>query len=413
MIGCDYVDKSVMKDIITAQQVQGRSKPSLLSAAKKYRVLSDNSFIADQHLPKQKKKRLLEQVRDSYKQQTVSLKRKKTDKIQALTIPPISEQELPQEVPLSLKITGGRLIRFPKQHFFGLLIGLASITFFLIVAINYIPIPDPPEDSVVLEQPERPVSVVDDGDEIPLDLTETFAWQSYTVRRGDTVEGISRRFGLSLDAVIASNNLRNVRHLRAEEKLRIPNMDGIPHTVKKEDSYTKIASSYGVPLEAILDANDIQDDFVIPGTVLFIPGAKMDKNELRRALGQFFIWPLQGKQSSGFGWRNDPFSRVRSFHAGLDISTPTGTAVKASADGKVTATGYNAVYGNFVIISHSEDYQTMYAHLHRILVKKGNYVNQGAIVALSGNSGRSTGPHLHFAVYKNKRAVNPLEALKN
>jgi len=188
-------------------------------------------------------------------------------------------------------------------------------------------------------------------------------------------------------------------------------MDGIPYTVKTGDSYTKIAFSYGVPLEAILDANDIQDDSITAGTVLFIPGAKMDKTELRRALGHLFIWPLQGKQSSGFGWRNDPFSGFRGFHAGLDISVPAGTSVKASADGRVTATGYNTVYGNFIIISHSEDYQTMYAHLNRILVKNGSYVNQGTIIALSGNSGRSTGPHLHFSIYKNKRAINPLEAL--
>jgi len=413
MIDLDYVDKSVMKDIIEAQQVERRSKPSLLYSAKKYRVLpDDNSFIADQYLPRQKKKRLLEKIRSSHKQQTMSLNRKKNDKTLTITVTPVLKQKPRRESPLaSLKASGDAIPRFPKWQFLGLLAGLAAISFFLITGISYIPVPDPPEDSQPLEQTEKPVPSVDEGDEIPLDLTETFAWQSYTVRHGDTVEGISRRFGLSLDAVIASNNLRNVRRLRAGEKLRIPNMDGIPHTVKNGDSYTKIALSYGVPMEAILDANDIQDDSVIPGTVLFIPGAKMDKNDLRRALGHHFIWPLQGKQTSAFGWRHDPFLGFRSFHAGLDISTPAGTAVKASADGKVTATGYNTVYGHFVIISHTEDYQTMYAHLNKILVKSGNYVNQGGIIALSGNSGRSTGPHLHFAVYKNRRAINPLEAL--
>jgi murein DD-endopeptidase MepM/ murein hydrolase activator NlpD len=250
------------------------------------------------------------------------------------------------------------------------------------------------------------------GDDFPLDLMETFSWEDYTVHQGDTVEGISRRFGLSLDAVIASNNIRNVRRgLIAGEKIRIPNMDGIPYTVKRGDSYLKIANSMDVPLEAILDANDIQSEAISPGTVLFIPGAKMKSEDLKEALGELFIYPVQGRITSGFGWRIDPFTKTRLYHAGMDLSSRFGTPVKAAAAGRVSAVGYNAIYGNFVIVTHNGVYQTMYGHLSKILASKGSYVGQGTVVGQVGSTGRSTGPHLHFAVYKNDRAINPLEIL--
>jgi murein DD-endopeptidase MepM/ murein hydrolase activator NlpD len=407
MISFDCVDKKpIMKDIIAAQQIQRRSKPSLLSSALKFHIVPDNSFISDQHpLPARRKKHV---------QQTALF--------QQIRQP---EGKLPGR-----KTSGGHSLRrfysaaagsvpIPRKLLFGGAFLLVVACLIYVAGINYIPDPDPPEDGLLLEtlaavpltmnQTETPLP---EGDEIPLDLTETFAWQDYTVRRGDSVEAISRRFGLSLDAVIASNELRNVRReLRAGQKIRIPNMDGIPYTVKKGDSYAKIAGTFEVPLEAVLDANDIQSDAINPGTVLFIPGARMDKNALRQALGELFIYPVNGKMSSPFGWRRDPFSGTRSYHAGLDLSARMGSPVKAAADGKVSATGTNAVYGNFVILSHGGDYQTMYAHLSRILVRGGGYVNQGTVIGLVGSTGRSTGPHLHFAVYKNKRAINPLEVL--
>ena len=398
-----------MKDIIAAQHIQRRSKPSLLSTVQKYRisqyampVLQNNSFIADQHLPKRKKKRLLEKIRTFEKQRNIIFGRDKK-KLKR-------EKSLRKDHPGFLLAAGAFFARLPGKLFLCGFLCLAAGCFALMV--NYIPEPDPPEDRAIREQNPRPEAFFgSEGDEIPLDMTESFAWQNYTVRSGDSVEAISRRFGLSLDAVIASNDLRNVRQLKAGQTIRLPNMDGIPYKVKSGDNYVKIAESFGVPRAAILDANDIQNDSIIVDTVLFIPGARMDKNALRQALGELFIWPISGRRSSGFGWRNDPFTGARSFHAGLDIVGSVGLAVKVAADGRVTATGYNATFGNFIIVKHSEEYETMYAHLSKILVKNGTYVNQGAIIGQVGNTGRSTGSHLHFSVYKNKRAINPLEIL--
>jgi murein DD-endopeptidase MepM/ murein hydrolase activator NlpD len=246
---------------------------------------------------------------------------------------------------------------------------------------------------------------------IPLDLMETFSWSSYKVKRGDSVSGIALSHGISMDAVIACNSITNARRLREGETLRIPNMDGIPYTIRKGDTLSKISSSFKVPLEAILDANDIQSDDIVLGTLLFIPGARMKAEELKLALGEFFIYPIRGRLTSPFGWRNDPISGVRRYHAALDLASPTGTIVKASMDGRVSTTGFNATYGNYIILSHDGGFQTMYAHLSVISVKKNEPVNQGTKIGEVGNTGYSTGPHLHFAVFKSGKAVNPLDYL--
>jgi murein DD-endopeptidase MepM/ murein hydrolase activator NlpD len=247
--------------------------------------------------------------------------------------------------------------------------------------------------------------------EIPLDLTEAFGWGSYTVRKGDTVSGIAAEHHISIDAIIASNGIANVKKLREGEILRIPNMDGIPYTVKKGDSITKISTAMGVPKEAILDANDIQNDAISQGTVLFIPGARMKREELKMAMGDLFIYPIRGRLTSPFGWRNDPISGVRRFHSAIDLAAPTGVPIKAAQDGKVSVVGVNATYGRFVILEHAGGYQTMYAHMSVVSVKQGASVTQGSKIGEVGSTGYSTGPHLHFAVYKNGRAVNPLEFL--
>lgn len=258
--------------------------------------------------------------------------------------------------------------------------------------------------------PAAPVSSFDEN--LPLNVTEAFAWESYMVQGGDSVSKIAAKHALSMDAIIASNGITNARKLAQGDVIKIPNMDGIPYTVKQGDSLSGISTAMGVPLEAILDANDIQTENITAGTVLFIPGAKMRQEDLKNALGDaLFIYPIRGRLTSNFGWRNDPISGVWKHHGALDLAAPTGTLVKASMDGKVSMTGNNANFGKYIILTHRNGYQTMYAHLNAISVKKGAEVSQGGKIGEVGSTGYSTGPHLHFAVFKNNRAVNPLELL--
>lgn len=255
------------------------------------------------------------------------------------------------------------------------------------------------------------VPIASEGESIPLDLTESFAWETYIVKRGDSISSITSARSLSMDAVIASNGIANAKRLQEGMVLRIPNMDGIPYTVRRGDSLSRISKSWGIPMETILDANNLESETIAVGTTLFLPGARMRREELRKALGELFIYPLRGRLTSTYGWRNDPFTGVRRFHAAIDLAAPLGSSIGAAMDGRVSALGTNGVYGNFIILSHDGGYQTLYAHLDGFSVARGARVSQGGRIGTVGNTGYSTGPHLHFAVFKNGRALNPLEYL--
>jgi murein DD-endopeptidase MepM/ murein hydrolase activator NlpD len=266
---------------------------------------------------------------------------------------------------------------------------------------------DPIPEAAVSETPVPGVETAP----IPLDLMETFQWESYLVRKGDSVSKIAADHSISMDAVIASNGIANARRLREGQTIRLPNMDGIPYTVRRGDTLAKISTAMGAPLEAILDANDLESDTLNAGQSLFIPGAKMPKEDLKLALGELFIYPIRGRLTSSYGWRNDPISGVRRYHAALDLAAPKGITIKAAMDGRIATVGYNSTYGNYIIITHSRGFQTLYGHLNAVSVKQGAYVYQGGKIGTVGSTGYSTGPHLHFAVYKNGKAVNPLEFL--
>jgi murein DD-endopeptidase MepM/ murein hydrolase activator NlpD len=141
----------------------------------------------------------------------------------------------------------------------------------------------------------------------------------------------------------------------------------------------------------------------------------MNDIDLRMSLGELFMFPLQGGRrqiTSNFGMRRDPISGVLQFHDGVDFRANIGTTVMASLDGVVSVIGENWLYGKYIIISHSNGYKTLYGHLNSFSVKQGDRVARGRKIGESGNTGYSTGPHLHFGIYdKNNRLVNPLELL--
>ena len=240
-------------------------------------------------------------------------------------------------------------------------------------------------------------------------------FQKYTVKPGDNITRISKKFGLSnISTLIAVNNISNARKLQAGEVIKIPSTDGLVHTVAKNESLTGIASKYGVSVATLLDVNDLSTDVLYVGQNIFIPGARLDSYSLKMAMGELFKCPITAKWrlTSPYGNRADPFTGVKKFHTGMDMAAPTGTPVKASLDGKVIAVSFNQVYGNYVIISHINGYQTLYAHLHTATAKVGQRLNQGDKLGLVGSTGYSTGPHLHFTVYKNGKLVNPQELIK-
>ncbi|WP_051617443.1 peptidoglycan DD-metalloendopeptidase family protein [Desulfonatronovibrio hydrogenovorans] len=118
-------------------------------------------------------------------------------------------------------------------------------------------------------------------------------------------------------------------------------------------------------------------------------------------------WPVPGSVSSGFGWREDPFTGKQAWHAGLDFAVPQGTPVESCWPGRVTFSGEKGGFGNKVIIEHAGGWKSVYAHNSENLVQVGDRVEAGQKIAKSGNTGRSTGPHLHFELRQGDLAWNP------
>ena len=122
--------------------------------------------------------------------------------------------------------------------------------------------------------------------------------------------------------------------------------------------------------------------------------------------------PIQAAyKSSSYGWRIDPFRGTRAFHEGLDFTANAGTPIRAAADGIVAESGQTPAYGNLVKLNHGAGLETRYAHASKLLVKSGERVVKGQVIALVGSTGRSTGPHLHYEIRLNGHALDPRKYL--
>jgi len=121
------------------------------------------------------------------------------------------------------------------------------------------------------------------------------------------------------------------------------------------------------------------------------------------------VWPVRGYLSAVFGKRIDPFTGQPDFHPGLDISTPIGTKVQAPADGVVIFCGTKGAYGNAIIVDHGYGIMTQYGHLESFNVRPGQRISRGDVIGFVGNTGRSTGPHLHYEVWVHDQAQNPIQ----
>ncbi len=241
------------------------------------------------------------------------------------------------------------------------------------------------------------------------DKREKLIVREHIVKKGETLSHIAQQYGVSIDTICGSSNLKSYHLINVGQVLRIPNKEGILHKMDKGKSLVDIAKKYKVSLEKIVTQNDLKNpDFIAPGRMIFVPDAKPQN------IFDGFLWPVRSRViTCGYGWRRNPFTRANmEFHSGMDIRANY-EWVKASKYGKVTFSGWLGGYGNAVIIAHPDGYKTLYAHLSRSIVRPGQYVRQGQTIARSGNTGRSTGPHLHFEVITHGKKVNPYSYLKN
>lgn len=203
--------------------------------------------------------------------------------------------------------------------------------------------------------------------------------------------------------------------VQVQEEMIQEGFYGVYHEVKAGQTLWRIASTYKVDLETLQWVNDVEDvtDLRV-GRVLFIPGVDKvmdvatyrpeDETPSRKMIR--IIWPMKGRTSSHFGPRGGRE------HQGLDLAAPVGTPVKASAGGKVAYSGDGMRgYGKVVVIKHASELSTVYAHNSKLLVRMGERVEQGQVIARVGQTGWATGPHLHFEVRRRGVPENPLDFL--
>jgi murein DD-endopeptidase MepM/ murein hydrolase activator NlpD len=266
----------------------------------------------------------------------------------------------------------------------------------------------------------KPNPASSDGLQVKRDI------EVYQVRGGDTLTRIASAYGVTIDTIAWENNISTTSSLKPGQELKILPVSGIAHTVLKGETVYSIAKKYGVDPAEILDYNDIEiADYIQPGDQLIIPNgtkqnppspqrqqylAGLTREDYKkvavpadyRGASSGFVWPEPGatKLSQGF-W---------SGHPAVDIPCKN-CAIVAAADGVVEIAGWQGGYGNTILLNHGNGVTTRYGHGSKLLVTAGEHVKQGQEIMISGSTGHSTGPHLHFELRFNGQAVNPLNYL--
>ena len=234
---------------------------------------------------------------------------------------------------------------------------------------------------------------------------------THVVAAGETLAQIASQMGVTLQQIMADNDLVSAGEITAGETLYASSA-GIVYVIKSGQTMTDISITYSVPIDKIAQFNGINDPGrIFAGQRIVIPEATTNlwQAVVRLSHGRQtrFIWPLEGDITSPFGWRIHPVLGTRHHHNGIDIDVPIGTTVRAAAPGNVYFVGDDEGYGTMVVLRHADGYLTIYGHLSTVLVSKGQSVEVGQPIAESGNTGLSTGPHLHFEIRNGEFPVDP------
>lgn len=231
----------------------------------------------------------------------------------------------------------------------------------------------------------------------------------YEVKKGDTLDSIAKLFNINKNTIIWANDLAG-KSIKTGDSLLIFPMDGLQYTVKNSGTVEDIAKKYKVDAEEVAAYNGMSiDTKLAKGDTLFIPDAEAEIRVATKSTGNkttgkasktiyktnatngYFMMPVVGcVRTQGL---HGPYSTA------VDYGCKIGTQTVAAAGGTVlraTAEGYNGGYGGVIIISHPNKTQTIYSHMNTVNVSVGQTVEQGQVIGTTGNTGRSTGPHLHF-----------------
>ena len=231
----------------------------------------------------------------------------------------------------------------------------------------------------------------------------------YVVRQGDSLSQIAKMYEVSVNTIVWANSIKGA--IKEGDELVILPISGVSHTIAKGDTIRSVAAKYRADADEILAFNDMKTgDALKMGSVLIIPDGEVQAAPLVSSKKTATLRNAGGPTYKDYYMR--PISggvRSQGLHGfnGVDLAAPTGTPIYASAEGTVIvarSSGYNGGYGSYMVISHPNGTQTLYAHASKVSVSQGDAVVKGEIIGLVGNTGKSTGPHVHFEI---RGATNP------
>ncbi len=228
----------------------------------------------------------------------------------------------------------------------------------------------------------------------------------YTVRDGDSLSMIAEMFDVTTNTILWANDLASAKAIKPGQTLIILPVEGVRHVVKSGDTIDSIAKKYDGKKEEILSFNQLtnESDLTV-GMTLVIPGGALHTAvpaKVTASVGS-------NKTTTGFSHPVPGAIKTQGIHGynAVDFGVSIGTSVRAAAAGEVIvskSSGWNGGYGQYIVIKHANGTQSLYAHLSANTVGVGDYVTAGEVIGASGNTGKSTGPHLHFEV---RGAKNP------
>ncbi len=245
-------------------------------------------------------------------------------------------------------------------------------------------------------------------------LNQDGAISEYVVVAGDSVAGIAQKFNITVETILWANDLKKNSPVQVGQKLVILPVSGVSYKIKSGDTIGEISEKFHISQKELSEFNDLTDGMLLVGETIVIPGGKLTApvvvsvkvdadtvsvktDSTTKASGYFSRPVASGLRTQGIHGHN-----------GIDIAAPEGTPIIAARDGYVSLArggdGWNGGYGNYVVVTHENGVQTLYAHMSSIDVLQGQKVNRGQKVGGMGNTGQSTGVHLHFEV---RGAKNP------
>ena len=285
---------------------------------------------------------------------------------------------------------------------------------------------------------------------------------TYKIKKKDTIPAIAKRYGVKQDTILINNKDALNNKLKIGDAITFPSIDGLYYKLEKNDTLAKIAKKYGISVVDIVDYNNINPKKLKAGSTIFLKGvtlqkykdvegrliaaqqAKEDKKKNKNKekpekppkgakgsapptpptpqddddggrsaaySGAGFAYPVRyAGVSSPFGNRFHPVLKRYILHTGVDLVAKY-VPLRAAKSGVVTFAGNMSGYGKIIIIRHDNGYETRYAHLSVISTNVGEHVNQGDLIGKTGNSGRTTGAHLHFEIRQNGVPKNPMKYL--